>query len=154
MFKCFVFWSIQKRQTSRSEYIYFEVYKFYQICYFCVAHNINYFIIKFCTLVDYIFKYVQIYFHNFLRNINMILIFFKWPGSLEPRSQKYFPFHVYILNYISFLWASLTDASRRASPKDYSPNLAVDLTGISKSHSQNSSVPFFKISYLSHAQTP
>jgi hypothetical protein len=43
--------------------------------YFYVAHNTKYFKIKIGILVGYIFDYVLIYFHNFLKLKNMILLF-------------------------------------------------------------------------------
>jgi hypothetical protein len=67
----------------------FQIYKFYQICYFCVAHNIKNFVVKFCILTDYIIDYILIYFHNFLKLETIIFNFFK-EGALKPRSQKYF----------------------------------------------------------------
>jgi hypothetical protein len=100
MFKCFVFWSTQKRQTSRSEYVYFQVYKFYQIYYFCVAYNIKYFVIKFYTLVGYIFNYVQIYFHNFLKTINMILIFLNDQDHWSPGAKN--TFRSVLLDHLMF----------------------------------------------------
>jgi hypothetical protein len=54
VFKYFVFWATQTPQTSRFEYVYFQVHEFYKKNYFCVAQNRKNFVIKICTLVGYI----------------------------------------------------------------------------------------------------
>jgi hypothetical protein len=76
MFKYFALWATQKLQTSRCEYVYFQIYKLYQILLFCVAQNTKNLVIKFCILISYIIAYVKIYFQNFLKLTNIILIFF------------------------------------------------------------------------------
>jgi hypothetical protein len=80
MFKYFVFWTAQKIQTSMLVYLYFQIYKFYEILLFfvytCVyifsnlqIHEI-FLLIKIYMFVGYIIDYVYIYFHNFLKTIN------------------------------------------------------------------------------------
>jgi hypothetical protein len=62
----------------------FQIYRFYQIFYFCISHNIKNFTIKFYITVNYIIDHVQIYFHKFLKLITMILSFLlKMEGALK-----------------------------------------------------------------------
>jgi hypothetical protein len=55
-----------------------------QFCHFCVAQNIKYLKLIFCTFVGYIFDYVWIFLQNFLKLKNMIFIFFKKRDHLCP----------------------------------------------------------------------
>jgi hypothetical protein len=56
--------------------------------FFCVAYNTNNFIFKIYMLADY--DYVWIFFHIFLKLINMIVNFFKTMKLLMPKSLKHF----------------------------------------------------------------
>jgi hypothetical protein len=53
----------------------FKSTKIISFCYFCVAHNINNFTIKFCMLVGYTIDYIQSYLHSFLKFKSMIFNF-------------------------------------------------------------------------------
>jgi hypothetical protein len=63
-------------------YVFFKYANCIRFCYFCVAHNIKCFIVKFCMLVGYTIDNVQIYFCNFLKLTNRIFEFFKTVGLL------------------------------------------------------------------------
>jgi hypothetical protein len=74
-----VFWAVQNSQIHRSENVNnidFETsLTFIRICHFCVASNIMYFILKICTVVEYIIGYIQIFFPDFFETLNVELEF-------------------------------------------------------------------------------
>jgi hypothetical protein len=49
LFKYSVFWATQTWQTCRSEYVYFQIYKFIRFYCFCVANDTINFVIQFFT---------------------------------------------------------------------------------------------------------
>jgi hypothetical protein len=72
-----------KRETCRSEYVFFKSTNYFRFCHFCVAHNTNNFILKFYMLIGYTIYYVQIYFYNFLKLINISFEILKITGSRD-----------------------------------------------------------------------
>jgi hypothetical protein len=69
--------------------MYIQIFAFIRFCHFCVAHNTRNFALKICMLVGYPLDYVQIFFHIFLKLINIMFGFFKnneITGAREPKT--------------------------------------------------------------------
>ena len=100
-FKYFVYRSTQKWQKFRFEYAYFQITKFYQICHFCVAHNIKDLKRIFYRFVGYTIGDIHFFFPIFLKHINTVFDFFYLAGALEFGSHYYFPDKTAVANSFS-----------------------------------------------------
>ena len=90
-FEYFLFWSTQKWQMYRSEYIVSNLQILYDFVIFCLAHNTKNFAFWFCMFVGYIMDYIQNFFQFILKLSKYFLDFFQMKRALERGSTNNFP---------------------------------------------------------------